>query len=182
MKNLKFICSVLVSCSLFMVKAQAPQIDWEKNYGGSQFDGFFDMIPTTDGGYLISGFSYSNNGDVDVSYGGGDIWLLKTDVSGAIQWQKTFGGSGYDIAEKILQTTDGGYILAGTTDSSDGDVANNYGQTDVWIIKINASGDLQWEKNYGGQSNESARNILATPDGGYLIIADTDSADNDVSV
>lgn len=141
MKNIKIIYSLLFLFSFTGMVAQALGIVWEKTYGGSQFDGAMDIINTLDGGYLISGYTLSNDGDVSVNFGGGDVWLLKIDVNGIIEWEKSYGGSSFDFGQKILQTNDDGYILVGTSDSSDGDVANNYGQSDVWIVKLSAAGN-----------------------------------------
>src|SRR3954463_10548605 len=89
--------------------------------------------------------------------------------SPSIQWQKSYGGSKSDIAYDIKQTTDGGYIAAGTVVSRDNDVTGAHGGSDAWVIKLNASGNLQWQRALGGNSNEGARSVQQTADGGYIV-------------
>jgi hypothetical protein len=98
-----------------------------------------------------------------------------------IQWKKTFGGFGNDYARSIQQTTDGGYIVAGYTDSNDGDVSYNHGGDDIWIIKLDENGNLEWEKSLGGSSRDEAHSIQKTTDGGYIVAGVTMSNDGDVS-
>lgn len=96
--------------------------------------------------------SRSANGDVIGNHGQFDYWILKLNASGSIQWQKSLGGSLGDGANSIQQTQDGGYILAGYSSSSDGDVTGNHGSTDYWVVKLNSLGNIQWQKSLGGSS------------------------------
>ena len=136
---------------------QAPNIQWQQNIGGSLTDYAYSIQPTNDGGYIVAGSSSSNNGDISGNHGLNDFCIIKLSASGAIVWQKSYGGSGDDIARSIEQTTDGGYIVAGYTDSKDGDVTGYHvgmqegGPTwDFWVIKISSTGALQWQKALGG--------------------------------
>src|SRR5690606_1845464 len=97
---------------------------------------------TTDGGYIVAGTSYSDDGDVTSHHGNRDYWIVKLDASGAIAWQKSLGGSGSDYVQSIQQTVDGGYIVAGTSYSDGGDVAGHHGYSDYWIVKLDASGAI----------------------------------------
>lgn len=157
--------------------------EWEKNYGGSQFDVPNDVQQTTDGGYVVAGvtISFSGDGDIGENNGLADFWLIKLDGFGNLEWEKTYGGSSDETAESIKQTTDGGYILAGKTESDDGDVGGNNGDYDFWIIKLDTWGELEWEKTYGGANFDSAATVEQTPDGGYVVSGGTDSFDGDVS-
>ncbi|MEX2350090.1 MAG: T9SS type A sorting domain-containing protein [Flavobacteriaceae bacterium] len=155
-------------------------IDWEKNFGGSNNDTAWSILQTTDGGYIVAGSSSSNDGDVSGNIGGNDFWILKLDANGIIDWEKSYGGSGTEQARSIQQTTDGGYIVAGTTSSNDGDVGGNNGGQDIWIVKLDTNGNIDWEKNYGGTSSDQARSIQQTTDGGYIVAGYTISNDGDV--
>src|SRR5690606_37373183 len=96
---------------------------------------------TAEGGYIVAGHTYSNDGDVSANYGGSDCWLLKLDASGNIEWEKSLGGDGEEYAYSIQQTTDGGYIIAGYSNSADGDVPETHdGSIDFWIVKLAPEG------------------------------------------
>lgn len=156
-------------------------IQWHKCYGGANGELANAVVQTQDSGYLITGVTNSNNGDVSGNHGNSDYWLLKLNNAGDFQWQKTYGGSGNDIANIALQTSDGGYILAGSSTSSDGDVAQNHGAADFWIVKTNSLGQIIWEKNYGGSGNDIAYSISETTDGGFIAAGTSNSNDGDVS-
>ncbi len=164
--------------------SQAPSIQWQKSYGGSGIGGDIgaSIFQTTDGGYIVAGSSDSNDGDVSGNHGQRDGWVLKLDINGTIEWQKSYGGSGWEGFASVEQTSDGGYILAGSSsDSNDGDVSGNHGGGDVWIIKIDFIGNLQWQKSLGGSGNEWSSTIHQTLDGGYIVAGQSDSNDGDVS-
>ncbi len=156
-------------------------IQWQKTYGGSSLDLATSIQQTTDGGYIIAGYSDSNDGDVTGNNGDYDYWIVKIDEFGAIQWQKSLGGSGEDRAESIQQTTDGGYILAGYSNSNDGDVTGNHGYFDYWIVKLEENGTIQWQKSLGGGGEDRARSIQQATDGGYVVAGESYSYDGDVT-
>jgi len=133
------------------------QINFERAYGGSNFDGGRSVWQTTDGGYVIAGYTYS--------FGAGliDVYLIKTDSIGDTLWTRTYGGESNDYGWSVKQTTDGGYIIAGYTRSF------GAGGYDVYLIKTNASGETLWTKTYGGNRNEEGRSVQQTTDGGYVI-------------
>ncbi|WP_435523851.1 hypothetical protein [Chryseobacterium indoltheticum] len=132
-----------------MAYGQTPAIEWQKFYGGTKDDDVISIRQTTDGGYIFIGDSDSNNGDLTSNNGKKDFWVVKSNHLGTIQWQKSLGGSQDEEAHSIRQTADGGYIIAGETNSNDGDVTGNHGGTDAWIVKLNQSGDLVWQKRMG---------------------------------
>jgi predicted secreted protein len=120
------------------------------------------VIETVDGGYALAGQT--------ASFGvGTDFWLVKTDAAGNHQWNKTYGGAGYDHADSIMQTSEGGYVLVGTTDSF------GAGGSDVWLVQTDASGCVQCSKTYGGTDSEGAACAVATSDGGYAVVGYTAS-------
>ena len=130
---------------------------WNKTYGGTGDDGAVDLVQTADGGYALAGDTRS--------YGAGDydFWLVKTDVSGNAQWNRTYGGTGNDRAETLVQTADGGYALAGHTTSF------GAGDYDSWLVKTDYAGNMQWNKTYGGTNTDSASSMVQTSDGGYAL-------------
>ncbi len=137
-------------------------VQWQKVYGNSSNNDFASAIQqTTDGGFVLAGSTYSYGA------GNGDVWLLKLDANGNIQWQKTYGGTGNEEADSIQQTTDGGYIVAGYTFSY------GAGSSDFFILKIGTSGNVQWQKTYGGGAQDAAHFIHQTSDGGYIVAGET---------
>ena len=157
------------------------EINWQKSLGGSSLEYATHIKQTTDGGYIIAGRSNSNDGDVSGNHGSSDYWIVKLTSSGEINWQKSLGGSGYEEARSIQPTTDGGYIIAGSSSSNDGDVSGNHGGDDFWIVKINSSGEIEWQKSLGGSSQDWAYSVAQSTDGGYIIAGTSESTDEDVS-
>jgi len=156
------------------------EIKWKKNFGGSEFERAKSIIQTSDGGYIFVGDSDSDNGDLMGSKGNYDCWVLKLDNDGNIVWKKNYGGSERDFANAIQQTTDGGFVIAGYSWSSDGDINNSYNLEDYWIFKLDNMGEIQWSRKYGGSGRDFANSIEQTSDGGYIIAGETFSIDGDV--
>ena len=149
-------------------------IVWQKTYGGDQPDFEPIVVETTDGGYFVGGYSDSGiSGDKTVpGKGQRDYWPMKLDSSGNIVWQKSIGGSLIDRPQMSFQATDGGFIMGGSSTSGiSGDKTEvNYGESDYWIVKLTANGNVEWEKTYGGNNKDLIRNIIQTSDGGYLAV------------
>ena len=163
-------------------------ISWQKSYGYPGADYGISVIQTNDSGYLITGVLdvTASNGEGNTSrlsskHAGGDYWALKLDAAGTIEWSKYYGGLLTDTPESIVQTEDNGYIIVGGSDSMDTDISNNIGSYDFWVVKISASGEIVWEKSYGGDEIDEAWSIVKSGDGNYLIAGDTRSNDVDVS-
>jgi hypothetical protein len=153
-------------------------------YGGSNDERPYSIQQTFDGGYIIAGQTYSNNGEfTDYNNGGNDVLVLKLNPDGTKQWDKIYGGSGWDISYDIQQAMDGSYILTGSSTSSNGDITDgNYGIHDVLVLKLNPDGTKQWDKTYGGSSSEIGFSIEQTNEGGYIVAGYTWSYNGDVSV
>ena len=163
--------------------SQAPEIEWQKSLGGSM-DDFGNLQKTIDGGYISSSASFSNDGDVSGHHGSSlysDVWVIKLDSAFNIEWQKSYGGTLSDWPAGIRQNAEGNFYVFAQSSSIDGDVPVNYGEGDYWIFKINSIGDILWSKVYGGSSNDAARNIQITSDGGCLLVGDSRSYDGDVT-
>lgn len=167
---------------LFMKINEIGEIQWIKTYGGSLFDYGNSIIQTSDGGYIAMCQSESNDGDVTDNHGNYDIWIIRLSESGSIIWQKTLGGSKEEYGQSIVETEDGGYILASYSFSNDGDVTGNHGKSDIWLVKISDTGAIQWQKTIGGSQEEMASQIFQTNDSGYLLSCITLSQDGDVDL
>ncbi len=114
-------------------------------------------------------------------HGDGDAWVVKLNSSGNILWQKCLGGTNSDGAYSIQQTGDGGFIVAGETDSNDGDVSGKHGDADYWVVKLNSSGDIEWQKCLGGTFRDVAQSIQQIGDWGFIVAGSTESNNGDVS-
>jgi hypothetical protein len=170
--NFKTFCIIgLLWSSCFTAHSQ--DILWEKSYGGKNAEYLFDAQPTADYGFILAGSSLSdktgnktdnNNGDLD-------YWVWKMDEKGELDWQKSFGGSGFDLLQSIKNTRDGGFILAGTSSSNVGFQKKDScrGVTDFWVIKLDAKGEEQWQKTIGGNGQEELLCAFQTRDGGYML-------------
>ncbi|OQP57660.1 hypothetical protein A3860_08490 [Niastella vici] len=154
---------------------------WVKNFGGSAADNGNAVVTTPDGGYLIAGTTQSSDGDIPSNQGNSDFVILKLDASGNKSWVKTYGSSKLEETTSIISTLDGGYLLLGSTTSTDGIATGNHGGSDIMLIKLNESGDKQWVKLLGGSLNELPGQILATADGGYMLCGSSESKDGDIS-
>ena len=120
---------LIILTNLCLLKAQ-PSIQWQKSFGGSQGDGAYSICQAFDGGYVVAGYTGSNDSDVTVNHGNLDYWILKLNNTGSIEWQKSLGGTDKDFPYSIQQTADGGYIVAGQSISDDIDITGNHGQKD----------------------------------------------------
>lgn len=157
------------------------ETQWSKFYGGTFTDTPYDVIQTNDNGYIMVGSSDSDDVDIKNTKGDYDFWVVKISETGSLVWEKSFGGDQIDEARGIEKTNDGNFMIVGTTRSNSIDVSQSNGAGDVWIIKISPSGDLLWEKTYGGGSFDSGLSISKTQDNGYLISGNSRSEDGDVS-
>ena len=156
-------------------------IVWQKCLGGSSWDEAYSVQPTIDGGYVVAGYTYSNDGNVTGNHGLNDYWVVKLDSSGCLVWQRCLGGSKDDYAQSVQQTADGGYVVAGWASSNDGNVSGNHGGDDYWVVKLDGSGNIVWQKCLGGSSWDEAYSVQPTADGGYIVAGLTNSNDGNVS-
>ncbi|TES92793.1 MAG: hypothetical protein E3J87_04215 [Candidatus Cloacimonadota bacterium] len=143
---------------VYLIKTDSlGNAEWTRTYGGTADDKGYDVQITTDGGYIITGYTYS------FGSGSADVYLIKTNANGNITWANAFGLSGPDRGWSVKETSDGGYIVAGNTESFGGDL-------DVYIVKTNSSGDSVWARVYGGTGSDRAHWIEETYDGRYVIV------------
>jgi hypothetical protein len=136
---------------------------WSKTYGGTNFDRANALVQTTDGGYALAGVTQS------FGAGSSDSWLVKTDSAGNVLWNQTYGGTNSDGTNALVQTSDGGYALAGYTASF------GAGGYDFWLVKTDSTGNTLWNKTYGGTGDDWAYALVQTSDGGYALAGYTAS-------
>jgi hypothetical protein len=151
----------------------AQDILWEKSYGGKHADYLFDAVPTADYGFILAGSSLSvkSGNKTEDNRGDLDYWIWKMDEKGDLDWQKSFGGTGMDMLHSIRLTADGGFILAGTSNSPKGldKKDDSRGGNDFWIIKLDAGGGEQWQKTIGGAMQDDLVMVSQTRDGGFIL-------------
>ena len=148
----------------WLVKTDATgNMTWNQTYGGTDHDQESGLLQTSDEGYIVTGSTFSTGA------GSSDAWLVKTDAFGNMTWNQTYGGTNDDRAYALVQTNDGGYALAGLTNSY------SAGNFDFWLIKTYANGTMQWNKPYGGMSDDSGFGLVQTTDGGYAMAGYTHS-------
>ncbi|MBK8563600.1 MAG: T9SS type A sorting domain-containing protein [Saprospiraceae bacterium] len=164
------------SADFWLIKIDSiGQILWQKSYGGSWMDFGNSFDVTKEGGFIFTGRTFSNDIDVTDSFGKDDIWVLKLSPLGGIEWQKSIGGSNRDLGIDVLSTSDGGYIVAGWTDSNNGDFSGNHGSDDFCAIKLDSTGEIVWKKLYGGSGSDQLSKIIQDHDSGYLMIGYSES-------
>ena len=156
-------------------------IEWQKCLGGYLNERSYSVKQTIDGGFITAGYTFSNNDNVSGNHGSDDYWVVKFDAAGNTQWQKCYGGNDFDAATSVEQTKDGGYILSGSSRSHDGDVSGNHGYSDAWIVKLDSTGNILWQRSLGGSDNDNANSIQQTTDNGYIVIGYSYSNDGNVS-
>ncbi len=182
-RNIFLLCCTSLLFFSSILFAQLPPKQWTMKYGGNNVDVPYSIKFTTDGGTIVVGYTDSKSGDVSPQPNRDywDLWVLKLDKCGAIQWERSFGGTGYESARDVVQTADGGYMVLGETNSTDGGVIAGFGGTkDIWLLKLAPNGNLIWQKRYGGSGLDIGNHIEITPDGSFLIAATSSSNDGDI--
>ena len=179
-----FILPVLLFVVCIHIHSQPLQ--WYKRYGGSGMDQAELLLPLSGGGYLLLGSSRSVDGDVTVdsllSEKSLQLWLVKTDALGNLEWERSYGGSGEELLFDAYERADGNIILVGQTQSNNGDFGGNLnGGADLLIVSISPSGNINWYYTYGGSKWESAYGLIQTPDKGMMIVGTASSSDGNVS-
>ncbi|MEO8590322.1 MAG: T9SS type A sorting domain-containing protein [Flavobacteriales bacterium] len=155
---------------------------WARTYGGSTIDIGQSIVATADGGALLAGWTGSSDGDVSTPlHGLYDGWLVKLDANGDIEWARTYGGSNSDQFQDVLAMTDGGFLVLGASNSVNGDITEFNGATDVWLLRVDAAGNVLGSYNFGGSGTDIAWAFMPYQ-GNYLIAGNTNSSNGDVSV
>jgi uncharacterized repeat protein (TIGR01451 family) len=157
----------------------AGTLVWQKCYGGSNDENAGNIIKASDGNFVVSGTTYSSNGDLTANAGNQDAWIFKIDNFGVIQWQKNLGGSNQEGSNniKVIEASDASIYLLTETASNNGDVSGNHGGNDLWLVKLSAGGVVQWQKCLGGGgSYEYSVEVKETATGDIYVLGNTNSA------
>lgn len=169
------------SYDFWVVKVNAEgDLEWENSYGGTQIDEARSIVKTSDGNYLIAGDTRSNDGDVSNHIGAADVWVIKISPTGTLLWDRSYGGSSFDAARHISATQDNGFIITGSSRSENIDVNSNKGENDVWILKIDNSGNLQWQQSLGGSKLDFAYSAAEMTANNFIIVGESSSSDFDI--
>lgn len=155
--------------------------EWDAYFGGTQNERVFDVVEANDGGFVMVGYSESNDFDVNDNKGSYDYWVVKVKADGILDWKKSYGGSDIDQAYGILKVNNN-YIISGNSNSQDGDVSHPKGNNDIWVIAIDDFGNLIWEKSYGGEQNDMSNHILKTNSNEIVITGHTRTNDGSIGV
>jgi hypothetical protein len=149
---------------VYLIKTDSNgEKQWEKTYGGEDWDIAYSILQTEDRGFILAG------GTASLGVSEWNVYLIKTDKEGNKEWEKTYGGKDWDVVFSVQQTRDGGFILAGSTESK------GAGKRDVYLIKTDSKGNLEWQKTYGGKKNDEAYSVQQTRDGGFILAGYTES-------
>ena len=158
------------SSDFWLIKVNSLGVmEWNHTYGGTLSERPASLISTSEGGYALVGYTDS------FGVGESDVWLVKTDAYGNVEWNQTYGGFGSDEGKSVVETSDGGYVVVGITTSF------GAGGTDFWLIKTDEHGNMQWNKSYGGLKQEIAYSVIETSDTGFALVGKTASFDDDRS-
>ena len=180
-----------VSDLLLLKYSAAASLEWHVTFGGSLDDRGHSLVQLSDGGYALLGYSMSQDGDASVNQGQHDNWVIRTDASGQLLWEKSFGFSGHDHAYNIIATQDGGLLFNGFLDvtSSAGQGTSfqknansaRHGVGEFWVHKINLSGEIEWRQYFGGTNNDRSYDAVQTTAGDFIIVGTSESDDVDIS-
>jgi predicted secreted protein len=164
--TLLLILCFAVSSLVVLVHCDPSWIQWSQTYGGTNADGEHHrvyLVEVSDGGFVLAGNTES------LGAGSTDIWLIKVDGSGIMEWNHTYGGPGLENPISLIQTSDGGFMVTGST------LPLGPEERDFWLVKTDSFGNLEWNKTYGGVGSDWGRSVIETSDGGYILVGDTTS-------
>ncbi len=152
---------------------------WEKSFGGSQIDEARGIVATHDGHFLVVGDTRSEDGMVTLNNGAADLWVLKINTDGEVLWEKTIGGTNFDVARAVCQTQDNGFLVAGSSRSTTNSYTNK-GQNDAYLVQIASDGNVVWEQNIGGAEIDYLYDVVALQDGSVVGVGESSSANVDI--
>ncbi|CAL2094150.1 conserved protein of unknown function [Tenacibaculum sp. 190524A02b] len=152
---------------------------WEKSFGGSQIDESFGMVETNDNDFVLVGNTRSTDKNVSQNNGAADLWLVKINTQGNLLWEKTFGGTSFDVGNSIKTMKDGHFLISGSSRSSDNQITNK-GQNDAWILKVSNQGNLLWQKTFGGSDIDLCHDAIELNDGTIIAVGESTSKTDDI--
>lgn len=156
---------------------------WSRCYGGSEYSKALSVKNTSDGGYVLTGETYSNDGDVTGAHGNADCWVVKLDAEGNLEWEHAFGGSNFDSGNEIIELIDGGYAVVCRSTSFEGDITGHHGvdnNEDAWVFTLSPTGELLWSKCFGGSEDDAGHGIVQDSDGNLVVTGYSNSSNGDV--
>lgn len=164
----------------WIIKINASgNIVWQKAYGSSKSDYASTIVQVSNKSYIVCGRASAGDGDLTLNNGAADLWVFKITDVGILLWSKNFGGSNTEMANCVFKNSDGDVLIGASSNSSDKDVKNHYGDNDYWLVKIDTNGNLYWQKNYGGTKDDQIKSIVESSEGGYLLVGNSNSSDHD---
>lgn len=169
---------LFVSGLLTEARAQSfREVRWQATLGGSQNDIASTVAAMPDGGVAVAGVSQSADGDVRQNMGSNDLWVVRLDTTGRTRWSRTLGGSYNESIGGLAATPDGGLVVVGSTASEDGDIRNNLGNDDYWVVKLDGEGQISWTRTFGGKESEGASAVAVSARGEIFVAGSSASPD-----
>ena len=153
---------------------------WQKSFGGSEIDEARAITNSGDGNFIIVGDTRSMDGNISENKGGADLLVIKINPEGDLIWEKTIGGSSFDVGRAVYKTQDNGFLISGSSRSADGDLSANQGQNDAWVLKIDDVGNLKWQKTIGGTDIDFANAVIELNNGSVIAAGETSSDNGDI--
>lgn len=148
---------------------------WDRSFGGPDIDRLAQVLPLSDGGFLLTGYSDSDVGGnkTEPSRGGSDGWLVRISSTGELLWERAYGGTGTDTLDAAFELPEGGFLVVGDSDSPPGGDKDDgsHGLGDIWILRLDREGQKLWDRTYGGSNVEYAHDVIGLPDGGAVVLA-----------
>lgn len=153
---------------------------WQKNFGGSGIEIGYSITPTEDGNFIVVGDTRSSDKDISTPLGNADFWAIKFDPNGNMIWEKTYGGSNFESARTIKPMPGGNFLIAGSSRSSDGDLTENKGKNDCWVIIIDSDGNLKWQRSIGGSEIDMINDAVVLEDSSIVLVGNSQSSNGDI--
>jgi hypothetical protein len=153
---------------------------WEESFGGTEIDEPRAITATNDGNFIVVGDTRSSDTDVSINNGAADLWMIKIDTNGTLIWEKTIGATSFDVARSISKTQDNGFVIAGSSRSSDAGFTNQ-GQNDAWILKVNTSGEIEWQKTIGGSEIDFLYDAVELNNKTIIAVGESGSSNIDIT-
>jgi len=154
---------------------------WEKTFGGSEIDEARAITSSNDGNYLIVGDTRSDDLNISQNAGAADLWLIKITPEGTLLWEKTIGGTNFDVGRSVSKTQDNGFLISGSSRSSDGNLTTNKGLNDAWVLKIDIGGDIKWQKSIGGSETDFFYDSVELNDQTIVAVGNSNSSNEDIN-
>jgi len=154
---------------------------WEKTFGGSEIDEARAITSSNDGNYLIVGDTRSDDLNISQNAGAADLWLIKITPEGTLLWEKTIGGTNFDVGRSVSKTQDNGFLISGSSRSSDGNLTTNKGLNDAWVLKIDSGGNIKWHKSIGGSETDFFYDSVELNDQTIVAVGNSNSSNEDIN-